>query len=134
MKTATLENLRRLPIFDRRKAKRFPLHKSLYLDYRSCDEALGGFGRGENISRLGICFASSFAFSPGAHLDLRLRFSPYYGMDKSIRVRVRVAHCEIKFCQAHYRVGVAFEDVNSHFCNEIQAFLHWLHGSPKSLH
>ena len=118
--------LRKLPPLDRRKAKRTPLHHSLYLDYHRSDNNESGSARGEDLSPQGLCFASSSELPPNTPLDLTLRLSPYYGINKSVQACARVIHCEKKPPHIHYRVGAVFEPLSDPFRSEINAFLHWL--------
>ena len=89
-------NLRKLPLFDRRKAKRIPLHDSLYLDYHRSGRNESDSARGKDVSARGICFACSSPIPRKTSLDLTLRLSPYYGINKSVQARARVVRCDKK--------------------------------------
>ena len=123
---------RKFPPFDRRKTKRTPVHDGLYLDYNDGSE--GGSARGENLSEGGLCFASSSYLPQNTSIDLKLRLSPYYGKDKSVKVRARVVHCEKRPSHQHYRVGAAFDPVDGASRHEIHAFLQWLRTRSSVLH
>ena len=121
------KNLRQFFPFNRRKDLRTLLHDKLYLDYRFSDGQEGGSAKGENLCARGICFACSTDLPKDASLDLTLRLSPcYFGVDKPVRVHVRVVHCERRPPHVHYRVGAQFDRPDGQTCHEIGAFLRWL--------
>ncbi len=112
---------------ERRKAERFSLHDTLYLDYKS--PLLGfisGSGEGKDISTSGIRFASDSILPEGTLLDLTLHLYPVYSHAKTICLRGCVVRCYRDPHQHHYRVGCAFNHPDEAGYHQLKSFTSWL--------
>lgn len=60
----------------------------------------------KNISRGGVCFSSSFAFTPGSRLQAMIK-TPYMG--QTVNFEIRVIDCEEKIPNTVYNVRAKIE-------------------------
>jgi len=112
---------------DRRKAKRLSLHHTLYLDYKCpLDGSVDGSGKGKDISRSGIRFASHSMLPERTLIDLMLHADPRYHHSKTIRIRSCVVWCHKEPGQHHYRVGCVFNQPDEATFQELTSFISWL--------
>ena len=111
---------------EKRRAPRFPVHETLYLDYHNLLQRRKGVAEGKDISILGLRFACESQFEKGTPLDFILRFHPESGIGEPLRLRAHVVHCYRKSRQRRYRVGCEFEEPDTFSQNQIQSFISWL--------